>query len=177
MVEEEIKKELQPQWIFAVERISIGYNLYVLTIKGQNIPQKANIGYLNKETRPYITKPQRCFQCQKFEHTKNSCKGKAVCAGCGGEGHNLDDCQNDLKCVNCQSDHVAISRDCPKWKNWERHCDPQIYRKDFICRRSQTFTTIFRPIKGFICNCNTDPSSIFETSSTLGQRNPTSNWL
>ena len=32
------------------------------------------------------------------------------------EGHNLDDCQNKLKCVNCQGDHVAISRDCPKWK-------------------------------------------------------------
>ena len=65
----------------------------------------------------------------------------------------------------------------PKMENWERHCDPQIYRKDFIRRCSQTFTTLFRPIKGFICNCNTDPSSIFKTSSTLGQKNPTSNWL
>ena len=55
-------------------------------------------------------------------------------------------------------------------ENWERHCDPQIYRKDFIRRCSQTFTTFFRPIKGFICNCNTDPSSIFKTSSTLGQK-------
>ena len=55
------------------------------------------------------------FLCQKYGHTKNSCKGKAVCVGCGEEGHNLDDCQNDPKCVNCQGDHVAISRDCPKW--------------------------------------------------------------
>ena len=55
-------------------------------------------------------------------------------------------------------------------KNWERHCDSQIYRKDFICRRPQTFTTLFRPIKWFICNCNTDPSSIFKTSSTLCQK-------
>ena len=61
-----------------------------------------------------------------------------------------------------------------KMENWERHCDPQIYRKDFIRRCSQTFTTLFRPIKGFICNCNTDPSSIFKTSSTMGQKNPTS---
>ena len=72
--------------------------------------------YLKKETRPYIPNPQRCFQCQKFGHTKNSCKGKAVCAGCGEEGHNLDDCQNDPKGVNCQGNHGAISRDCPKWK-------------------------------------------------------------
>ena len=71
---------------------------------------------MKKETRPYIPNPQRCFQCQKFGHIKNSCKGKAVCAWCGEEGHNLDDCQNEPKCVNCQGDHVAISRDCPKWK-------------------------------------------------------------
>ena len=116
MDEEEIKKELQPQGIIAVKRISIRYSLYVLTIKGQTIPKRINIGYLKKETRPYIPNPQRCFQCQKFGHTKNSCKGKAVCAGCGEEGHNLDDCKNDPKCVNCQGDHVAISRDCPKWK-------------------------------------------------------------
>ena len=116
MDEEEIKKELQPQRIIAVKRISIRYSLYVLTIKGQTIPKRINIGYLKKETRPYIPNPQRCFQCQKFGHTKNSCKGKAVCAGCGEEGHNLDDCKNEPKCVNCQGDHVAISRDCPKWK-------------------------------------------------------------
>ena len=95
MDEEEIKKELQPQGIIAVKRISIRYSLYVLTIKGQTIPKRINIGYLKKETRPYIPNSQRCFQCQKFGHTKNSCKGKAVCAGCGKEGHNLDDCQNE----------------------------------------------------------------------------------
>ena len=116
MDEEEIKKELQPQGIIAVKRISIRYSLYVLTIKGQTIPKRINIGYLKKEKRSYIPNPQRCFQCQKFGHTKNSCKGKVVCAGCGEEGHNLDDCKNEPKCVNCQGDHVAISRDCPKWK-------------------------------------------------------------
>ena len=35
----------------------------------------------------------------------------------------------------------------PKMENWERHCDPQIYRKDFIRRCSQTFTTLFDPSK------------------------------
>ena len=27
----------------------------------------------------------------------------------GEEGHNVDDCRNDPKCVNCQGDHRAIS--------------------------------------------------------------------
>ena len=57
-----------------------------------------------------------------------------------------------------------------KMENWNCYCDPQVYRKDFIRRCSQTFTTLFRPIKGFICNCNTDPPSIFKTSSTLGKK-------
>ena len=81
--EEEIKNELEPQGIIAVKRISVRFSLYAMAIKGQDIPEKINIGYLKKETRPYIPNPQRCFQCQKFGHTKNSCKGKAVCAGCG----------------------------------------------------------------------------------------------
>ena len=97
MEEDVIKKELQPKEIIAVKRISIRYSLYVLTIKRQNILKKINIGYLKKETRPYIPNPQRCFQCQKFGHTKNSCNCKSVCAGCGEEGHNLDDCRNEPK--------------------------------------------------------------------------------
>ena len=104
--------------------------------------QKINIGYLKKETRPSSPNPQRCFQCQKFGHTKNSCKGKAVCAGCGEEGHNLDDCQNDPKCVNCQGDHVAISRDCPKWKI-EKDIVTLNIQKRF---HSQMLTNVYNPL-------------------------------
>ena len=43
---------------------------------------------------------------------------------------------------------------------------------------SQTSTTHFRPIKGFICNCNTDPSSFFQDLFHPGpEKNPTSNWF
>ena len=56
----------------------------------------------------------------------------------------------------------------PKMEHWERHCDPQIYRKDFI--RCQTFTTLFQPIKGFICNSSTDPSSICKTFSPWARK-------
>ena len=61
MDDEEIKKELQPQGIIAVKRISVRYSMYVLTIKGQNIKKKINIGYLKKETRPYIPNPLKMF--------------------------------------------------------------------------------------------------------------------
>ena len=83
MQEEEIKQELQPQGIIDVKIISIRYSMYVLTIKGQNIKKRSILDTWKKDTRPHIPNPQKCFQCQKFGHTKNSCKGKVVCAGCG----------------------------------------------------------------------------------------------
>ena len=36
-IEEEIK-ELEPQWIIAVQWISVRFSLYAMTIKGQDIP-------------------------------------------------------------------------------------------------------------------------------------------
>ena len=115
MEESYIAEELRSQGVIAVKRISVRYDLYCLTINGQTIPEHIDIGYLKARTRPYIPNPQRCFQCHKFGHTKNSCKGKAVCAGCGEEGHVVDDCDNEPKCVNCEGDHYATSKDCPKW--------------------------------------------------------------
>ena len=84
--------------------------------KGKTFQKKSTLDTWKNKKRPYIPNPQRCFQCQKFGHTKNSCKGKPVCARCGEEGHNVDDCRNDPKCVNCEGDHRAISKDCPIWK-------------------------------------------------------------
>ena len=67
MEESEIAKE---PGVLAVKRISVRYDLYPLTINGQTIPEHIDIGYLKAPTRLYIPNPQRCFQCQKFGHTK-----------------------------------------------------------------------------------------------------------
>ena len=61
MDEEEIKKELQPQGIIAVKRISIRYSLYVLTIKGQTVPKRINIGYLKKRNTTVHSQPSKMF--------------------------------------------------------------------------------------------------------------------
>ena len=79
MEEKYIKEELKPQGIIAVKRISVRYSLYVMTIKGQDILEKINIGYLKKETRPYIPNPQRCFQCQKFGHQEFMQRKGSLC--------------------------------------------------------------------------------------------------
>ena len=77
--------------------------------------EKDQYWILEKRNTTLHSQSSKMFSMPEIEHTKKLCQDKAVCAGCG-EGHNLDDCQNDPKFANCQGDHVAISRDCPKWK-------------------------------------------------------------
>ena len=175
-MEEEIKKELQPEGIIAVKIISIRYSLYVLTIKDRIFRKKSILDIWKKETRPYIPNTQRCFQCRKFGHTKNSCKGKAVCAGCGEEGHTLDDCQNQPKCVNCQGDHVAISRDCPKWKIEKDIVTLKYTEKISFADARKRLQPSFDPSKDSYATVTQTPPQSSKTSSTLGQKNPTSNW-
>ena len=61
MEEDEIKKELQPQGILAVKRISIRYSLYVLTIKGQNIPPKNQYWIPKKRNTTIHSQPSKMF--------------------------------------------------------------------------------------------------------------------
>ncbi|GBN08076.1 hypothetical protein AVEN_273830-1 [Araneus ventricosus] len=37
--------------------------------------------------RPYIPNPLRCFKCQRFGHSKTSCRGTLTCARCAEVGH------------------------------------------------------------------------------------------
>ncbi|KAK6186632.1 hypothetical protein SNE40_005921 [Patella caerulea] len=73
-------------------------------------------GFLAIPVTPYIPNPLRCFHCQRFGHSKNVCKGKAVCARCGQDGHESISCQLDHNCINCKGTHFAYSRECPIWK-------------------------------------------------------------
>ena len=71
---------------------------------------------------------------------------------------NLDDCQNDPKCVNCQGDHVAISRDCPKWKPRKRHCDTHIYKKISFADARKRIQPSFDPSKDSYATVTQTPS-------------------
>ena len=72
-------------------------------------------GYLNCQIRPYIPNPMRCFNCQRYGHSKGSCRGQETCSRCSIEGHSFTECSNDPKCVNCQGSHTSNSKSCPKW--------------------------------------------------------------
>ena len=122
MTEFEIKDELKPQGVTGVERMKkrqngnlVSSDSYILTCKTPVIPTEIKVAYLICKTKVYIPNPQRCFNCQKYGHSKNYCKKNPICAKCGDE-HNDPDCKNESHCANCSGDHPAYFRTCPQWK-------------------------------------------------------------
>ncbi|GBO21233.1 hypothetical protein AVEN_129476-1 [Araneus ventricosus] len=120
---EEILKELQGQGVSHVRRISIrrdGQLLntkhLILTFDSAKLPENIKAGYMRLSVRTYIPNPLRCFQCQRFGHSKTSCRGTLTCARCAEVGHESTNCTRAEKCVNCKGEHTSFSRNCFAWK-------------------------------------------------------------
>ncbi|GBO39398.1 hypothetical protein AVEN_79287-1 [Araneus ventricosus] len=118
-----IANELKSQGVTHVRRITIrrdGRLLdtkhHVLTFNSPKLPDSIKAGYIKLAVRPYIPNPLRCFKCQRFGHSKTSCRGTLTCARCAEAGHESTDCTLKEKCANCKGDHTSFSRSCPKWK-------------------------------------------------------------
>lgn len=122
--EKEILENLSEQGVIDVKRISIkrGNELIatkhiILTFNTPDIPPHVIAGYLRCALRPYIPNPLRCFKCQRFGHSKTSCRGREACARCSNTepNHDFQNCTSEAKCINCSGNHPAFSRSCPKW--------------------------------------------------------------
>ncbi|GFX80447.1 hypothetical protein TNCV_177861 [Trichonephila clavipes] len=62
----------------------------------------------SKPSRTYIPNPQRCFQCQRFGHSKTVCRGQPTCSRCAEVDHDSADCKAKERCVNCKGDHSSF---------------------------------------------------------------------
>jgi hypothetical protein len=120
--EKEILENLESQQVCAVRRITIrkegkviSTKHLILTFSTPILPTRITAGYLSCPVRPYIPNPLRCFQCQRFGHSKLSCRGTATCARCSEVGHDSEKCTRTPRCVNCKGDHPSFSRSCPNW--------------------------------------------------------------
>ncbi|GFU39058.1 RNase H domain-containing protein [Trichonephila clavipes] len=87
----------------------------ILTFSTPELPQFVKAPYLHCPVRPYIPNPLRCFQCQRFGHSKTVCRGQPTCSRCAEVGHDSADCKAKERCVNCKGDHSSFSRSCPTW--------------------------------------------------------------
>ncbi|GFT26337.1 uncharacterized protein TNCV_263841 [Trichonephila clavipes] len=117
---EEIKENMVDQKVCEVRRITIrrdGQVLntkhLILTFSTPELPQSVKAAYLHCPVRPYIPNPLRCFQCQRFGHSKTVCRGQPTCSRCAEVGHDSADCKAKERCVNCKGDHSSFSRSCP----------------------------------------------------------------
>ncbi|XP_055936750.1 uncharacterized protein LOC129966353 [Argiope bruennichi] len=120
---EEITKELQGQGVSHVRRISIrrdGQLLntkhLILTFNFSKLPEYIKAGYMRLLVLPYIPNPLRCYKCQRFGHSRTSCRGTLTCARCAETGHNSTECTSTEKCFNCKGAHSSFSRNCPAWQ-------------------------------------------------------------
>ncbi|GBN76471.1 hypothetical protein AVEN_105046-1 [Araneus ventricosus] len=121
--EEKITEELNSQGVIHVRRITIrrdGQLLntkhLILTFDSNKLPEHIKAGYMRLSVRTYIPNPLRYFKCQRFGHSKTSCRGTLTCARCAEVGHESTDCTRTEKCVNCKGEHTSFSRNCIAWK-------------------------------------------------------------
>ncbi|GFU07089.1 uncharacterized protein TNCV_3607831 [Trichonephila clavipes] len=119
---DEIKENMLDQKVCDVRRITIrrdgqvlNTKYIILTFSTPELPQSVKAAYLYCPVRPYIPNPLRCFQCQRFGHSKTVCRGQPTCSRCAKVGHDSADCKAKERCVNCKGDHSSLSRSCPTW--------------------------------------------------------------
>ena len=62
--------------------------------------------------------PIQCFNCLEFGHIKKNCDKLPRCLICAEYNHSHKECRNQsrLKCANCDGNHAACSKSCPKAK-------------------------------------------------------------
>ncbi|GBN11757.1 hypothetical protein AVEN_272693-1 [Araneus ventricosus] len=88
----------------------------ILTFSSAKLPEYIKAGYMRLSVRLYIPNPLRCFKCQRFGHSKTSCRGTLTCARSAEMGHDRSQCTSAEKCVNCKEAHTSFSRHCSAWK-------------------------------------------------------------
>ncbi|XP_055932002.1 uncharacterized protein LOC129962280 [Argiope bruennichi] len=114
---EEITKELQGQGFSHVRRISIRRDCQllntkhlILTFNFSKLPEYIKAGYMRLLVRPYIPNPLRCYKCQRFGHSRTSCRGTLTCARCAEAGHDSTECTSTEKCFNYKARKIVKSQ-------------------------------------------------------------------
>ncbi|XP_067660361.1 uncharacterized protein [Haliotis asinina] len=192
MSEEEIAVELKSQGVTHVKRFSrkaqdgafVKTNTYLFTFSQPVIPKSLKAGYFNIGVEVYVPNPLRCFKCQKFGHGAKFCRSKmVVCCRCTG-AHDSSECTNDLKCANCNEDHMASSKSCPSFEFEaqilrNKHTNNITYQeaKRLVPSPAQTYVKTYsaaiasstRVCKTVSVSCQTDISWVKDDQTVLHQ--------
>ncbi|XP_066957946.1 uncharacterized protein [Macrobrachium rosenbergii] len=120
--EEKLSNELKDQGVIKVNRITkkvdrdrIPQPTLILTFNTLRLPEYVSAAWHRYKIKQYIPRPRRCFHCQRFGHTLQTCRSKiqenpAVCVNCGDDEHGM--CTREPKCVHCGEGHASSSQQC-----------------------------------------------------------------
>lgn len=96
-----------------VEGKLVPLNTVAVTFASTSLPQYAYIKLFRYEVKVYIPPLLQCYKCLKFNHSAKACRGEQHCSSCAGR-HSYKECDvEEITCINCSGNHLAISRDCP----------------------------------------------------------------
>ena len=89
-----------------------------MTFDQPKILEKIKVGYTMERVEQFIPNPLHCYNCQKYGHHEDNCRGRQVCDKCGQQDpdHHSDNCNYLYKCANCGGDHPVYARSCESWK-------------------------------------------------------------
>lgn len=120
--DDEIKEGLKSQKVIEIERIKTMRNgvltntpHIILTFKANMLPETIKAGFIMLKVRLYVPNPLRCGNCYKFGHKKSVCKRQKLCRDCSEDFHEGQQCVQVTKCINCEGNHPATSKDCPRY--------------------------------------------------------------
>ena len=116
MSDEDILNELSDQDVTDVSCFflkkdgqNIKTNTLFITFNTPTAPKELKIGYYVVKVQMYVPNPLRCFNCQKFGHSKKFCKNPLACWKCGSEGHDGSECTAETTCcLNCKGPHEGL---------------------------------------------------------------------
>ena len=105
----------------------------------QAINNRIIMNYTPFDIRKFIPRPSvvQCYNCYKFNHISTICRtrsnGKQICPVCS-QNHNRSNClifqhineKAQFKCVNCNGQHKATDRNCPKYLEQVKAIEKQL---------------------------------------------------
>jgi len=113
------------------------------------LPKEVRVGYPQFKVKQYITKPLRCFKCNRYGHVAKNCKGKEQCSNCGGE-HNWKSCDYSNKiCPNCKGNHCATDKKFPHCKKQSKLCEIKTTSNVFyseVCKKIGILQHLLLPV-------------------------------
>ncbi len=130
--------------------------------------------YISHQRAPTTKHIPQCHNCQKFGHCSSNCFAEPKCHRCAGN-HHYKDCKKPrdtpAKCLNCEGDHPASFRNCPKNPNYSRNQPNQTSQNTNTNQTSQISNTPKPPPKPI--NPQISYAKITQSPSTPSQ-NPQS---